>query len=228
MKQFILKQLAKYHYPQIVFGRAIKSVLKRKQIKKIIDAPCGNGEVSYHLSKIKGLEVYGYDIFEDAIKTARKNFVNEKLHFENKNIFDIIDTKIDADVFCLINSLFLFKDYDTLLKKLYENLNTQSLLILIVPNIKGQNYMNFKKDENNRNLNHLELNENEVYHFFSQYNFRVLSIKGLAYAHHYGRKDTKYLSVFSHFYLIIIDGILRIIRPKSILPNYFLILLKKI
>lgn len=224
----LTKYFAPHFYPQNVFGKAICAELKNKDnINIIIDAPCGNGETTFHISKkIIHAEVFGYDISPECIQNAKRNFQRTNLKFAVSDIFNIFENHKRCDVFCVVNSLFLLPNPDLLLQSIYKILPSDGWLIVIVPNIEGANYKSFLSTEANRNINRFVLNKNEFNSFFLKYGFKVKTEKGIVFAKIYGRVITKYLSVFSHFYLSFLNAIYSIFKLNS--PNYFLLTLTKI
>jgi len=226
MKDYLIKQLSRFFYPQYIFGKEIYNFIKeQKGIKLIIDAPCGNGETTYHISRYSSALVYGYDISNEAICIAKKYFTRKNLTFEVSDVFSVFQKHKNIDVFCLINSLFLLPNQDDLLKQIYNSLSKDGFLILILPNIESINYKKFINDESNKKINTLTLSKSEFNHFFSKYGFEIIRIKPIVYAHLYGRKDIKFLSVFSHLYLILLNFIQTFLKIGT--PSYFLLVAKK-
>jgi len=76
-----------------------------------------------------------------------------------------------------------------------------------------------------KKFNTLLLNKSEFYHFFSKYGFEIIRLKPIVYAHLYGRKDIKFLSVFSHLYLFLLNSIQTFFKIGT--PSYFLLVAKK-
>lgn len=219
--------MAKYSYPQNVFGKSIVSELKeKKNISTIVDAPCGNGQTTYDLSKIKHCNTFGYDISQKCIDNAKEFFFKENLRYEMCDIFQVFGKHQKIDVFCLINSLFLLPQQDLLLKNIHEIINDDGCLMLILPNIEGKNYRNFLlKDKKNININTLLLNSSQFTDYFAERNFKIKKMKGIVYTHFYNRFDVKLFSVFSHFYLSFLNIIQSFFKIDS--PSYFLLELTK-
>ncbi len=216
------KGLLKYNYPQLVFAGQIASLLKHNSPSLIIDCPCGNGETSYNLQKLTRAKVLAFDISEESINRANKNFVAHRLNYETSTIENVLDKQKQFDVFCIINSLFLLENYDSVLKSLHKSaaLNKAQVLI-IIPNTEGKNFKWFQSQ--NTNENKLVLKESEIESFFHGYGFRTELIKPICYTHHYNRTDIKLFSVFWSFYLNFLNTIQSFFKIGK--ANYFLIAL---
>lgn len=226
VKSIIIKWTAKYHYPQYVFGKSISKemlLMDKDNITCIVDAPCGNGEVAYHLSYSLKRRVFAYDISEECIKMASLHFSNPLTVFEKLDIRFMEIKHQQIDVWCIVNSLFLFKDAGNILQTAYKVLKDDGWLILILPNVEGKNYKNFCKLYKNENV--FTLRRHEFEHFFLKTGFKIIKEKGIVYAHFYGRKELKFLSVLSNFYLIFMNYIQSIFKVWA--PNYYLLVLKK-
>src|ERR1051326_3701074 len=208
MSKNLIKHIASYFYPQNIFARSILYELKRKDgIHVIIDAPCGNGETSFHLSKIKNAKVFAYDISETSINNAKNHFAAKNLFFESCDILNVFEKIQQCDVFCLINSFFLLPKQELILSSIHKILNKDGLLMMILPNIVAKNYVHFLKHETNKTVNNFLLGKKDFTSYFNKNGFQVKKEKGIIYTHYYGRKDTQWLSVFSHFYLTFLNSI---------------------
>lgn len=226
LKRKIIRYLARFFYPQNIFGKSIVSVLKeKKNISVIIDAPCGNGETTYHLSKIKSAKVFGYDISHESINWANETFQMQNLKYESCDIFQVFEKHKKIDVFCVINSFFLLPHQDLLLSHIHNILNDDGLLILILPNIEGKNYRNFLEVQNKNKINTLVLSPSQFNTYFQKHNFRIVKMKGIVYAHFYNRAELKFLSVLSHFYLSLLNYFQSFLKINR--PNYYLLVLTK-
>jgi 2-polyprenyl-3-methyl-5-hydroxy-6-metoxy-1,4-benzoquinol methylase len=109
VKNYLLKKIAPWHYPQRQFAKAIlQEITKIPERLVVIDAPCGNGETSYNLSSYPNLEVYAYDLNEEAINNALKHFSRENLHFEQCEINEVFNKHTFTDVFCMLILFFYY------------------------------------------------------------------------------------------------------------------------
>lgn len=220
MKRRIIKIMSRYFYPQNIFAKSIlKHLTFSKTEQVLIDAPCGNGETSWHFSKKRKLKVMGYDLDHVSIENAKANYQAHNLKFEVKNIFDVITNQQHANYFCIINSLFLLHKPEEVLQKLSVNIQRNGLLFVIVPNIEGKNYKYFNKS--NEGVNKLILKPHQFEGYFKDNGFIVKKIEPIVHAHSYGRKDVKLFSVFSHFYLTFLNYFQT--KYSIDTPNYYLI-----
>jgi 2-polyprenyl-3-methyl-5-hydroxy-6-metoxy-1,4-benzoquinol methylase len=218
LKNTIIRQLARFQYPQIVFAREIvKEINKQGRTTiNILDCPCGNGEVSYLLSRIKGAEVTGADIDETSISIAQKNYPSPHLHFKKKDIFELLSDESKYDIICLVNSLFLLTEHTRLLRMISASLkDSKSHLFLIIPNIKGKNFINFT--EENPGVNLKTYSQSEMIGKLEESGFRVRvnGSREIVLANRYGRKELKYFSVLAPFYLRALDGLNRLFSAKK-------------
>jgi len=218
------KSLLKYNYPQVVFAKQIVKNLRAsgKPFETIIDCPCGNGETSFTIAKLTGAKVVAADSSRDSIGRCKNNFNAPQLSYEVNTIELLPDTHKQYNVFCIINSLFLLENYDSILKKLHQSATAnKARVIIIIPNTEGKNFKWFQSQ--NANDNKLIIQKSEIEPFFATYGFKTEIIIPLCYAHHYNRKDIKLFSVFWSVYLIILNAIQTALKIGK--ANYFLIAL---
>src|SRR5579872_4439802 len=106
-KQSFIKKLSKYNYPHGVFASAIKHYLISNSIaaEQIIDCPCGNGEIAYHLAKLPNSKIVAADISKESIAWAKDNFQRSNIEFVCADIKTVVRSEGKTDVFCIINSL---------------------------------------------------------------------------------------------------------------------------
>ena len=222
MKNKFISFFSKHFYPQNIFARSIATFIDSTKDSIIIDAPCGNGETSWHLSSIKNTTVYGYDINPTSMQRAKTRYNKVNLFFEEKNILDLKLQTNKVDYFCIINAIFLLPNPMDILKNALHILKPQGLLFVITPNTKGKNFIRFQKHD--LETNKLIIAREEIIPFFKNFNVDVVSINPIVYAHNFGRKDVKLFSIFSHFYLTLLN----IFQTKLKLSesNYFLVVLK--
>ncbi len=220
IKSTIIKYISRNFYPQNVFANAIIKELGMFDMEKLlIDAPCGNGETSWHFSKVKNLNILAIDNDGQSMKQARYNFNSAKIKFIIGDIIEETRKLEKIDFYCIINSLFLLSEVEELMFNIRLKLNSNGKLFVIVPNVYGKNYNWF--DSRNLNFNKLALKKEEFSEFFKKFNYKVKSVTPIAFAHHYGRFDTKFLSILSHFYLSLLNYFQTKLRIGS--PNYYLI-----
>lgn len=216
--------LLRYNYPQIVFGNELCSFLRHsgKNYDLIVDCPCGNGEISWHLSRLPRVKIIAADLSESAIHNARQNFSATNIDYRVNTIEAILTSEKKFDAFCIVNSLFLLENYDSILKQLKTSSSENKADVLVIlPNTEGKNFKWFQAQ--NPNENKLILPEKEIEAFFTKYGFRVQKIRPICYTHHYGRRDIKLFSVFWSLYLGFLNRIQTAFKIGK--PNYFLIAL---
>lgn len=213
-------------YPQFVFAKSIINFLPKKSDKPytIIDIPCGNGETSYQLSKLKNVKVEGYDIVESCIRNANQEYHNKNLVFEQGNIFDVLKTKVNIDAICVINSFFLLPNRTELLSLIANSLNAEGRAYFIIPNINGINYLNFKKS--NPSPNFVELSLVDFENLLKTNGMELIKHQAICYANVYGRKELKLLSRLSPYYLMVLNFFMS--RFKIGTPSYYLVICKKV
>lgn len=218
------KRLLKYNYPQVVFAKEIASYLMSsgKQIKTIIDCPCGNGETSFNMAKLTGAKVIASDSSSDSIKKAKANFPSSEVEYSVKTIEAILDSNQQFDAFCIINSLFLLENYDSILKSLTNSCSSNGAkALIIIPNTEGKNFKWFQLQGTDENK--LIIKQDNIESFFGKYGFKTELIKPICFTHHYNRKDVKLFSVFWSLYLNFLNTIQTALKIGR--PNYFLIAL---
>lgn len=224
LKNKLGNYIAKHIYPQTTFAKAILCQINKNETCTILDAPCGNGETSLHLATLKNAKVNGYDISTEAIHSAQKNFAAPNLTYRILDIHTALNLHNNVNYICIINSLFLLPNPETLVTSAYNALAKGGKLFIIIPNTEGKNYTYFKQSGQDY-INTLVLNYNEINNWFNALSTPISSVIPIAYAHHYNRKDTKFMSVLSHFYLEVINYIQTKLKIGQ--PNYFLITLDK-
>lgn len=214
------KGLLKYNYPQIVFAKEIASCLLKPNT--VIDCPCGNGETAYNIAEFTNSNVIAADISSDSIQKAKVNFSHPKVEYSVNTIESVLSSQKQFDAFCIINSLFLLDNYDTILKNLKESISAnKAQALIIIPNTEGKNFKWFQSQGTNENK--LILTQNEIEPFFTKYGFKTTLIKPICYTHHYNRTDVKLFSVFWSIYLSFLNRNQTFFKIGK--ANYFLIAL---
>lgn len=217
------KLLLRYNYPQNIFAKEITKYILNTGIpcQTIMDCPCGNGETSWHLSRIGG-KIIAADLSKQAIKNAKHNFSAKNITYSVQDIQTLLNSGHEFNVFCIINSLFLITDYDAILRSLKEKLILhKAKAFIIIPNTEGKNFKWFQSQ--NSGENKLIIKEAEIQTFFAKYGFKIESLKPICYAHHYNRKDVKLFSVFWALYLGFLNRFQTSFKIGK--ANYFLIAL---
>ena len=216
--------LSAYFYPQRVFALSIARDMKTKTVlnktdRILIDAPCGFGETASLMADKLKCRVIGYDISENAIKTAQERYASGNARFYCSDIIQAIKGDEKMDVMCIINSLFLITEYDKLLKEIYQRLNDDGIMYVIVPNVHSPNYLFYKK--NNPSVNILEFTREQINDFFKGYGFKAGSVEGIVFTSFYNKPLLRKLSVFSHFILLALNFVQTQLKMGE--PSYFLI-----
>ena len=167
----------RYHrYPHYHWAKTIGQIIAEDVVSSgatIIDAPCGDGAISYWLLQNKIGEKYELvDISERAINIASRmqnwDVANDaRLSISCKDIFDIECPSRD-DIWLLINSLYLLPDVDRLLSQIRHR---SRYVIGLFPYINRKNYRCFERLHPYRNIN--AMNENETIKFFKKYGYEV-------------------------------------------------------
>jgi trans-aconitate methyltransferase len=212
-------------YPQNEFARAICLELEKnypdKSISGILDAPCGNGEVSWMLSRyFTGLKVEGIDLSAKAVSRAKQNYNGSLLDFNEADMYTFLDSGRQWDCICVVNAFFLMPDHDRLLMLLHKALKAKGSLFFIIPNVEGQNYRNFVKGD--KTTNRIELNAEGMKDYLRKNSFSVTAVSGICYSSFYGRSWLKIWRRHYRFYLSLEN---RLLKNLSFLfkPNYLML-----
>jgi len=223
MKKALIKYLQRFSYPQGEYISAIKPFINQSDKAVLIDAPCGRGATSWHLSAIKNLEVFGYDIGEKPIEIAKDSFSRSNLHFAVADIHNVIAKHVGMQYFCIINSLFLLPETDKILENIRGALKNEGKLFLVVPNIHTDNFKWFQK--NYPEVNKFTIADSEFDSYFSSRGWSIQKVSPIVYARSFNRKDVKYFFVFAPLYLKALNFIQTLLRVGK--PNYFMLALSK-
>jgi SAM-dependent methyltransferase len=183
-------------FPQTEFAHAIaRSLPPTAGHRTMIDAPCGFGVTSFHLSRIPNTVVAGYDLDPASVDLARRCFGSEdRLSFSQSDIHNVLEERTQVDVFCLINSLFLLPDPQNLLRRIHDVILPRGDLFLIVPNIRSDNYRRFLELSSD-SPNSLELSREQFKPYLAELNLEVKSIEGLIHTSIYGRSRNRLATI---------------------------------
>ncbi|MCA9218130.1 MAG: class I SAM-dependent methyltransferase [Planctomycetales bacterium] len=167
-----------YRYPYYHWGKAFSSLLSEADVADdatIIDAPCGDGVVTFWLAKNGFRNSFVLcDIAERDVNRARK--LKDWPALRNVEVkvtlADIHDLKVTCertrDVWFLINSLFLLPEIDRLFEKMRPRVEH---VIGLFPDISSRNYRCYKKRHPTMNAN--EMDRNEVSAFFNRHGYET-------------------------------------------------------
>jgi len=222
--------MAKYFYPQNCFAASIKRHLPKTRPFRLIDAPCGNGETSYHFSRNPRAFVRGCEIDDASLANARRHFSAPNLTYEKYDIRNLVAESPHFDAFCIINSLYCFPDCEWVLATIRGLMHSDAQLFIIVDNIEeGENYLRFAKSRSSSSDKGSSfrlpcLKKAEFHSFFESRGFVVSDVTPLVYAHSHHPWAGRLLSIFCHFYLAALNVFQTAFRIGQ--PNYYLIRLK--
>lgn len=104
--------------------------------KKVLDIACGSGYGSYLIAQSGAQEVWGGDIEQQAIETAKQNYQEENLHFR---VIDVLDIPFDDSYFDVVVSFETIehvRDVRVFRDELFRVLKPGGKLILSTPNRK--------------------------------------------------------------------------------------------
>lgn len=165
-----------YRYPAQHWAADIRNILAESSDNQvtIIDAPCGDGVITYWLIKGRvGQRFELYDLSERAVTAAQKITDWKKasqfeLRVEQRNIHDLPVDQGKNDVWLLINSLFLLPDIDQLLGRMRRRAKT---IIGVFPRITSENYKCYAAQSPGTNIN--EMGQDETIEFFAKHGYRL-------------------------------------------------------
>lgn len=231
MKAALIKWMARFFYPQITFAASIKQYLPKKNAFTLIDAPCGNGETSWHFARMANATVRGCDVDDNSLGNARRHFSSPNLTYEKHDIRSLVAGSPRFDAFCIINSLYCFPDCERVLSQLRNLMHSESQLFIIVDNIEGgENYRRFAASNSTAPQTAPSsrlpgLTKEEFRPFFESLGFALLDVTPIVYTHSHHPLAGRLLSIFCHFYLAVLNMVQTTFRIGS--PNYYLIRLKR-
>jgi len=115
------------------FNPILEKLLKKFNVKKVVDMTCGTGEQSIYLHK-KGYDLSAYDYNKDMIRVAKKKY--PKINFKQGDIRKTNYGKFDA-VISIFNSIgHLSKaDFERALKNISNNLKERGIYIFDIFNL---------------------------------------------------------------------------------------------
>ncbi len=102
--------------------------------KKILDAACGSGYGSFHISKSGASSVLGVDISGESVSLAQKKYINSKLEFRKADCSDLRILNDNFDVIVSFETLEHLNDPKLFIKSAAEILNPGGYFICSTPN----------------------------------------------------------------------------------------------
>ena len=128
-----------YRYPQYIWARQLRATLAHlpaAPTATVVDAPCGDGIVSFWLQRwLPDTRLELYDISENCIRIAQTN-LPPTVKIIRADVRDIPAEPAD-DVWLLVNSLYLLPEAEAVLKRLRERM---AHVIGIFPRLDHRNY----------------------------------------------------------------------------------------
>lgn len=100
--------------------------------KKILDLGCGYGENDKYCRDLGAKEILGIDISEHMIKIAEKNNADENIKYKVMAMEDISKIKEKFDIVISSLAFNYVKDYEKLIKDIYNLLNDNGILIFSI------------------------------------------------------------------------------------------------
>ena len=100
--------------------------------KRVLDLGCGYGENDIYCRELGAKEVLGIDISEHMIKIALDNNKDKKIKYKLMAMEDIDKLEEKFDVVISSLAIHYVKDYDKLIKDIYNLLNKDGILIFSI------------------------------------------------------------------------------------------------
>ncbi len=206
-------------HPQYLWAKQIYKILKGKiqDDTLIVDCPCGNGTLSFWLSRWLKNQFVAIDIDESAIAYAKKFIYAQNVQCSVGDINDIPEKYCNQNAVLLcINSLFLLPNAKQLPQKFSKSFK---YVICVCPNPNSRNYKKFIRK--NPNVNVSEMSHKEIIDIFEQANYKLIHQERAGVLPNWliPLKDNKIINLFSLF----IELILYMSNLASLgEPTYFL------
>jgi 2-polyprenyl-3-methyl-5-hydroxy-6-metoxy-1,4-benzoquinol methylase len=135
-----------------IMNRVLEAVLKKYNVKNVLDMTCGTGSQVFYLTK-HGYEVVGSDINQNMLKIAKKKAKENglKVKFLKGDMRSVQVGKFDA-VITMFNAVgHLTKDdFEKAMQNIYENLNKGGIYVFDIFNFSylmhGNNITNLTID----------------------------------------------------------------------------------
>lgn len=169
-----------YIYPQYTWAKEISKIFKSGIIKNfenrnIIDAPCGQGVISYWLKKEHSQQdFFLYDIDDKMLDKAKRNIKNATIN--NQNIFDL-RTEREDNIWLFINSLYCLPEGEKLINSISSQMQ---YVIAVFPYIEHKNYKAFYA-ANPDFKNPSQLGMDGTFSLFEQNGYKTILKKDLTY-----------------------------------------------
>lgn len=168
-----------YAYPQYLWAKEVYIILQKYNLlgrRTLIDAPCGNGVISYWLHKkfnINRIELI--DNSEKQIGIAKKYLPSMDISCED--ILKLGSNSNEDDIWLFINSLYCLNDGELIINHMKKR---SEYIIGIFPHIDHMNYkIFFEKNPNFKNPT--ELNVSDTISLFNSSGYDLLCKKSITH-----------------------------------------------
>jgi hypothetical protein len=165
-----------YRYPSYQWAVCIRQILDRMPLDAatLIDAPCGDGVISYWLIQYAlGQRYELYDLSARAVEVSRRMLTwraarRMELVIERRDIHQLPVEGPADDVWLLINSLYLLPDIDRLLDRMRPRAQT---IIAVFPNTTSANYRLYTAQSPSTNIH--AMGHDETIGFFARHGYSL-------------------------------------------------------
>ncbi len=116
--------------------------------KVILDAGCGSGYPAYTWLQQGALHIDAYDISDETLSQARKDFPDNRIHFEKKDFNTASFKKNYYDICVSMEVIEHLQNYEFHLKQIHSALKKEGLLFITTPNAavsEGKNEFHIKE-----------------------------------------------------------------------------------
>lgn len=140
----------KQEWPVSDFAKNIYPILKKNNLKKVLDLGCGNGRDSLYFSN-NGLHVTALDFSDSGIEKLETNDTKKSIECINQDIKDInfSDDFFDAIYAHLVLHYFTDLELGEIIKKLHKTLKKGGYIFIKCKSTKDPLYGIGKKKEDN-------------------------------------------------------------------------------
>ncbi len=164
-----------FYYPQYRWARRLRALLPSYLTDRaavIVDAPCGDGVISYWLWR-SGKIAHSFELYDRSPQQIAKaqRFAGSRsaVRAEARDIFAIESSEHRADVWLLVNSLYLLPDIDRLVAKMRLRFR---VIIAVFPYLDRANYRYYRQrigcDENVNGMS-----DEDTVAFFARHGYRL-------------------------------------------------------
>jgi hypothetical protein len=184
----LIPLLRYYRYPYYHWAKALGKALRESDFDEnatIIDAPCGDGAVSYWLMK-QGIG-RRYELHDLSPREARlASYLRQRPQANQAEVTvtcgDIAQIEVSGranDTWLLINSLFLLPDIDNLVERMRPRIQT---VVGLFPEITHKNYLAFTQLDPHSNIHAMD--RTQTIAFFHRHGYALRTQSGANYIAH--------------------------------------------